>query len=358
MDTSAESDDIIHDLFISLREFINAVNADKEMREKRRRGRPEISIGEDQLRYLVDSGFNLNDIANLFGCSRKTIERRMKEYNIHREFTPLTDSELDYSILEITRLFPKCGEKTVSGRLKSSRIIIQRDRVRESMRRTDPLGVQSRCRRILHRRRYKVSSPNALWHIDGYHKLIRWRYVIHGGIDGCSRLMMFLKVVNNNRAETMLRSFLKAVNEFGLPSRVRMDKGGENVQVASFMIEHPDRGPNRGSAITGRSVHNQRIERFWRDLFVGCVSFFYYFFYSLEELGVLDINCPRDLYALHFVFTPLIQQHLDMFRQGWAHHNMRTENNRTPQQMWILGLNNASNENEDDEAVAGLNVSQ
>ena len=26
--------------------------------------------------------------------------------------------------------------------------------------------------------------PNSLWHIDGYHKLIRWRIVIHGVIDG------------------------------------------------------------------------------------------------------------------------------------------------------------------------------
>ena len=26
------------------------------------------------------------------------------------------------------------------------------------------------------------AGPNALWHIDGHHALIRWRLVTHGGL--------------------------------------------------------------------------------------------------------------------------------------------------------------------------------
>lgn len=115
----------------------------------------------------------------------------------------------------------------------------KRERVRESLRRVHSSGIISKCRNVLHHRKYQISSPNELWHIDGYHKLICWCYVIHGGIDGFSQLITFLEVAPNNKSDTVLAAFLKAVDEFGLPSRVRMDRGSENVKVASFMIGHP-----------------------------------------------------------------------------------------------------------------------
>lgn len=77
------------------------------------------------------------------------------------------------------------------------------------------------------------------------------------GIDGSSRLPVYLNVSNNNRADTILASFLHAVQVFGLPKRVRSDKGGENVLVAEYMIEHQPT-VNR-PFIAGRSVHNQRF---------------------------------------------------------------------------------------------------
>ena len=187
-----------------------------------------------------------------------------------------------------------------------------------------------------------MASPNALWHLDGYHKLIRWKLIVHGCIDGYSRLIVYLKIAPNNRSATVLKCFLEGVQEFGLPSRVRMDRGGENVRVAEYMLTHPDRGPRRGSTITGCSVHNQRIERLWRDLFVGCISYFYNIFYALEDINLLDPCKPEDLYALHFVFLPIIQVHLDMFQQGWAHHSLRTENNKTPLQSQVDAVGNVA----------------
>ena len=83
----------------------------------------------------------------------------------------------------------------------------------------------------------------------------------HAGIDGYSRTVVFLRCSTNNKASTVYGLLLVAAHQYGLPSCVRSDQGCENILVAQHMIHH--RGNNRGSAIVGSSVHNQRIDHFW-----------------------------------------------------------------------------------------------
>ena len=322
-------------------------------RLKHVKGRPQIYIPEDQLVLLLDHHFKLTDIAHMLMVSPRTVRRRVIQYGLENvaTFSDISDSDLDKLTSDFHHDNPNSGLRSLEGYLRSRRIHIQRERVRESLRRVDPRGMEERFRLVLHRRKYNVPMPNSLWHIDGHHKLIRWRIVVHGGIDGYSRLPVYMKASTNNRADTVLGCFSKAVEQYGLPSRVRCDKGGENVKVSEFMLQHPDRGPGRRSCIAGRSVHNQRIERLWRDVFAGCIHLFYTLFYSMEIAGILNPTNDLDLFCLHYVYLPRINHHLDTFREGYSHHRLRSARNRSPYQLWFGGMAEGTG---DDDAITGL----
>ncbi len=165
--------------------------------------------------------------------------------------------------------------------------------------------------------------------------------VVHAGVDGFSRIPVYLHCSNNNRASTVQDLFKEAVDNWGLPSRVRSDRGGENSELAHFMLCHPKRGTGRGSIIVGKSVHNQRVERLWRDVFQGVLKMYYNLFYH-EELHyiypnvhqtLLDPTNELHLFCLHYIFIPRINQHLHEWKQAWIMHPMRSEGQQTPIQL-------------------------
>lgn len=121
------------------------------------------------------------------------------------------------------------------GYLKAKGIIVQKRRIQHILREVDPRNSVLRWGFVSYRGKYSVLGPNSLWHIDGHHALVRWRLVTHGGIDGYSRLIVYLKCSGNNLAETVLSFYEEATGKYGIPSRVRGDHGCENGLVAQFM---------------------------------------------------------------------------------------------------------------------------
>ena len=114
----------------------------------------------------------LGNIAFFLGVSERTLHGRRIEYGIDANFSVITDDNLDAQIREILRLTLYSGECYVRGSLKGRNITVQRERVRESLRRVDPIGKNMKRRHAICRRVYNVPGPNYLWHIDSNHKTI------------------------------------------------------------------------------------------------------------------------------------------------------------------------------------------
>lgn len=276
-------------------------------------------------------------IAKHFDVSTKTLQRWCKQSGFVDPLARIDDAgQLDQIVHNFAVGNARRGQRMTIGHLRHLQFRVPRQQVRDSIDRVDHDGKEQRKIKRIVRRVYTVPGPLHLYHCDGHHKLVKYGIVTMGCIDGFTRYIPYLCAVTNNRSSTALRLFRRGCEQFGLPSRVRGDRGGENVKIADLMIAH--RGPHRGSYIAGPSRFNTRIERLWRDVRSHTIQYYKELFESLERDG-LDVDNEVHLYALQYMFVGRINEDLELFRGGWNEHAIRTEHNQTPMQLMFLHSN-------------------
>ena len=124
----------------------------------------------------------------------------------------------------------------------------------------------------------------------------------------------------------------KRTEYLGFPLHVRTDHGGENVKVWEAMYDHY--GSDVRPVLTGRSVHNQRAERNNRDLNACITTPFKQIFMQLENDGHLDVDNETDMFCLHYVYIPRINNALVAHLNAHNNHKISTEASATPSQLF------------------------
>ncbi|KAK7051234.1 hypothetical protein VNI00_004734 [Paramarasmius palmivorus] len=334
----------------------------EENHEPQGPGRPRKHI-DPQLLSIAVNMRQTKKLARILQVHTRTLRRRALEQNlvepgepVYVEFvteeglvmrvyrsstgtvSDISDDQLDDSIRSIIQSFPSFGRRLIQGHLKFMGIHIPRSRVEASYARVVGLPLQSFGVRTIMRRIYTVPGPNSLWHHDGQHGLIKYKIVIHAFVDGFSRMVTGIKASTNNRADTVLDLFLEAIEVHGCPSRVRGDHGTENLRVAEFM--NTVKGPDRGSYLFGKSIHNIRIERLWRDVTLGFGAKWKYFFQELEQRHGLERTNSSHIWLLHHLYLKRINDDAVTWAEAWNRHKMslRDQRSSTPTELFVFGM--------------------
>ncbi|CAH0385641.1 unnamed protein product, partial [Bemisia tabaci] len=295
-------------------------------------GRPSLEVDQEFMDNCAKSGLSITATCAVLGISRQTFYRNYSTQTYRSE--EIDDEELLQTVVDLKEENRKCGARYVKGHLTAIGKTAPRQKIRETLRAVDPVGTVFRQRLKTKRKKFYVPGPNHLWSMDGNEKLNMYSFYIHGCVDAYSRKAIYIKCATNKKSTTVLQFFKEAVQGYGFPKVVRSDKGLENVKVATFMLQ--SRGVDSHCFITGRSVHNQRIERFWGE--VNKVSLrFKNFFSNLCLQGILNVGNEVHMLALAYIFKPRIQRSLDQFLQQWNHHPLSTENNMTPNALYLTG---------------------
>eukprot|EP00794_Sanderia_malayensis_P011505 gene11505-12700_t len=112
-------------------------------------GRPLLIVQEEQMEFLRSMHFPWVKIAQLLGISESTLRRRREASGIVSNWSSISDDALEDLVSEIRRTTPNIGQIRLCGALRARGFHIQRRRVRDCLRKLDPVGTALRWRSAL-----------------------------------------------------------------------------------------------------------------------------------------------------------------------------------------------------------------
>ncbi|KAJ6492067.1 hypothetical protein C8R45DRAFT_825572, partial [Mycena sanguinolenta] len=102
--------------------------------------------------------------ADALGMHRHTLRNYLKQYNVYRRFSVISDADLDILTKQFKKFRPASGLRYLIGFLSTHGLKFQREKVRQSLRHVDRLGRILR-KHTLQRREYVSPRPNFTWHM-------------------------------------------------------------------------------------------------------------------------------------------------------------------------------------------------
>ena len=112
------------------------------------RGRPCYDIDLDRATELHNMELSWQQIASAMGISRQTLYNHFiasGRSTARRPFTDISDDDLNILVRDITGQHPLAGSVNMRGHLESIGVHVPLNRVKESLRKVDPIGVSLRC---------------------------------------------------------------------------------------------------------------------------------------------------------------------------------------------------------------------
>ena len=293
----------------------------------------------NRIREYFLAGLSYSEIKTMLCASNihisiRQVNRVLRSMNLFRRGKKSSTNDILNAIHKEILGSGQCfGYRLMTQKLRMQGYNVDRETVRISLNSLDPEGVEQRSIHRFRRRKYRSVGPNYIWHLDGYDKLKKFGFAVHGGIDGWSRKVLWLKVASsNNNPNIIALYFIKCVDRLHLvPRCIRVDRGSENVVTGGmqrFFRRHgTDNSAGDESFRYGPSTSNQRIESWWSQFRRNRSNYWINLFKDMCDSGILETDIDYHIASLRFCFMGLLQTELDETVYLWNTHRIRKVRN-------------------------------